>query len=115
MLLACITDRRKVLKLADIPDWTSDLTQDERNPPKYVNSFEIFWSQWDFLYSFQHVFKLPGNPGEIEKVEMDRSLVSRMVMSPQHAKAFLEVLRAQVEKFENKYGEIVVSEEGLTR
>lgn len=74
----------------------------------YVNGVQILASQWEFTLLFSQTSATPGaqQPGEELAVQVTRNLVGRFVMSPQHAKAFAEILRQNVQKYEEQHGEI---------
>jgi hypothetical protein len=74
----------------------------------YVNGVEILASQWDFTFLFSQVSATPRQlkPGEEVGVQVTKNLVGRFVMSPQHAKAFVEILRQNVQTYEDQHGEI---------
>ncbi len=67
----------------------------------YSNLAIITHSPAEFVIDFTRI--LPGVP--------KAKVFSRIIMTPQHAKLFLNALRDNVEKFEEKYGEIKISGE----
>jgi hypothetical protein len=73
---------------------------DERVPSIYSNSANVKFSNWDVSLDF----------GEIVGGSSDNKLVIaprvRIMMSLQHAKAFSEVLKTNLEVFEQRFGEI---------
>jgi Protein of unknown function (DUF3467) len=67
----------------------------------YANSARLNISLWDFKFSF----------GEVEEITPDVMRVSekvRVLMSPQHAKVFLQVFQQNLKRYEDKFGEIKV-------
>jgi hypothetical protein len=67
----------------------------------YANSARLNISLWDFKFSF----------GEVEEISSDTMKVSekvRVLMSPQHAKVFLQVFQQNLKRYEDKFGEIKV-------
>lgn len=58
------------------------------------------------------MFRIPAEP---DKPNMSRIAVSRLAMSPQHAKALWLIMGQQVANFEEKYGEIAVADESVTK
>jgi hypothetical protein len=73
--------------------------------PQYCNGVQVFTSSWDFNFEFYHVVPILGEQ-EGEPPTITRNVVQRTVMSPQHAKAFLEVLGQNVVAWEAQFGEI---------
>ena len=74
-------------------------------PSQYSNGAQIVISVWDFNFEFYHVVPIPSEQ-EGEPPTLSRSVVQRVVMSPQHAKAFSEILGQNVAAWEQQYGEI---------
>lgn len=74
------------------------------NPGRYCNNVQIIHSLWDFNFEFAQMAPIPR--GENEPPEVAHNLVERIVMSPQHAKAFLAVLAQNVEQWEEQFGEL---------
>ena len=65
----------------------------------YSNHVELNISNWDFKFRFGEILDQQGETIHItERV--------RVIMSPQHTKAFLLVLAQNVQKFEATFGEI---------
>lgn len=93
-------------------NWLDSSISEEFVPPSYVNRFEIVWANFDFLWSFHHVFKFPS---ELNRSELVKSEVSNLVMSPQLAKAISIILGDQIAKYESRFGTIEVDEESLKR
>ena len=76
------------------------------NPPSsfYANSVELRISNWDFRFRFGEIIddhQQDESGNVIERV--------RIIMSPQHTKAFLAVLTDNVRKYEATFGEIRVN------
>lgn len=63
---------------------------------EYSNTVNIKHTTFDFVFDFIQVF-----PPQAK-------LVARVVMSPQHTKAFLEALKENLAKYEAAYGKIVL-------
>lgn len=77
----------------------------------YVNGVEIVQSQWEFTLLFSQISGnpqppvQPGTESRTEpRVQLTKTLVGRFAMSPQHAKAFVEILRQRVQAYEDKFG-----------
>jgi hypothetical protein len=75
----------------------------------YSNHVNIHSSFFDFVFEF----------GEVERIEtyenqnvMDIEIKTRIVMSPQHAKAFLKVLNDNLKEYEKNFGEIKLPDGG---
>jgi hypothetical protein len=94
--------------MAQFASHRPEFSHNDFSAPTYANSLNIFWSQWDFLFQFHHNFIIM--PDESDPA-FARDAVSRVVISPQHAKALLNVMIEQVAKYEEKYGEIVLVSE----
>ena len=73
---------------------------------EYANFVVVTHSPAEFVMDFTRI--LPGVP--MAKVH------SRIIMAPQHAKAFLGALNENIKKFESKHGEINIPklEEGFS-
>lgn len=65
----------------------------------YANSVQIRWSAWDFFLAFG-IFQQP-TPTEVEI-----SHFQGIYLSPQQAKALLNLLRQNVKTYEETFGEI---------
>lgn len=72
----------------------------EKYAKMYSNSVNLVVTPWDFTFSFGEI-KQPGEKTVIE------NLVG-IVMSPQHAKAFANILISKVHEYEKSIGEIKV-------
>lgn len=72
---------------------------------EYSNFVVVTHSQAEFVMDFTRI--LPGLP--------KAKVHSRVIMAPQHAKAFLGALNENIKKFETKHGEILMPKknEGL--
>ena len=66
-------------------------------------------SQCDFTFDLTHVVPIAGSSSGAEAPKLSNFLVDRLVMSPQHAKAFLQVLTRNVAQWEKNWGLIEVS------
>jgi hypothetical protein len=68
----------------------------------YANQLELQITNWDFRFRFGEVSdQQEGITNVAEKV--------RVVMSPQHTKAFLNILTENVRKYESAFGEIRIT------
>jgi hypothetical protein len=65
---------------------------------KYSNLVLVAHSPSEFILDFTQVF--PGLP--------KAKVVSRLILSPQHAKGLLKALNENILKFENQFGEIAM-------
>ena len=65
---------------------------------EYANFANIIHSPSEFVIDFGRI--MPGRP--------EAKVASRVVMTPQHAKQFLEALSRNVSLYEQKYGTIVL-------
>jgi hypothetical protein len=76
----------------------------------YVNGVEILASQWEFTLLFSQISgslqpsQSAAEPGAAPDVQVTKTLVGRFAMSPQHAKALVEILRQRVEGYEAQFG-----------
>jgi len=69
---------------------------DKSSSGEYANFVVVTHSQAEFILDFTRI--LPG----LQKAKVH----SRIVMAPQHAKAFLGALNENIQKFESKHGQI---------
>ncbi len=65
--------------------------------PVYSNMVNLIHGPYDFTFNFLQVSPPTGK------------VVARIMMSPQHAKAFLNALADNIRKYENSHGEIKVA------
>jgi len=72
------------------------LTQPDVRKGAYSNLAIIHHAQNEFIIDF------------LLKIGAENQLVSRVILSPQHAKALLNALRENIKKFEDKFGNIRV-------
>jgi hypothetical protein len=66
----------------------------------YTNVAAIRHSREEFIFDFAFIF--PDGPAG--------KLVARLILSPPHAKRFLEALSSNVERYEASFGEIPPAE-----
>ncbi len=64
----------------------------------YSNLAIISHSPAEFIIDFTRIF--PGVP--------KAKVHSRIIMTPQHTKLFLNAMKENIQRFENQYGEIVI-------
>lgn len=79
----------------------------------YCNNVNILPSLWEFTFEFSQM--VPVGQGEDGNPLVSQEPVERLVMSPQHAKAFAEALAQSVNKWEQQFGQlpsVVPPEEG---
>ncbi len=62
----------------------------------YSNMFMMAWSPSEFIMDFGRL--MPGIP--------EAKIYSRIVTTPQHAKQFFNILKANIENYEKKHGTI---------
>jgi len=74
-------------------------------PLLYSNRVQIQLSSWDFNLEFAQLLIVP-NEQEGQPATVAVNAIQRIIMSPHHAKAFLEILRQNVEEWEKQFGEI---------
>lgn len=65
----------------------------------YSNAVHIVHSPFDFVFNFVQVSPPKGK------------LVAKVILSPQHAKSFVEALKENIAKYEAQYGLINISKE----
>lgn len=78
----------------------------------YVNRVEINSSIYDILISFYQASPVKDEIGKI--VGETKSSETNIVMSPQHAKVFMNILADQVSWYEENFGEIDVETKGTS-
>jgi hypothetical protein len=71
----------------------------------YCNNAQILTSSWDFNFEFSQLVPIPSER-EGEPPVVSKNAVQRIVMSPQHAKAFSNILKQNVEQWEQQFGEL---------
>ena len=76
-------------------------------PTLYSNNAQILLSTWDFTFEFSQL-ALTSSEQEGQPPQASTVGVQRVIMSPQHAKAFSEILRQNVAEWERQFGEIRV-------
>lgn len=91
-----------------VPNWSVQVPMGGGiGPVHYCNAAQILSTEWDVSFDFaQLVLALPQQSGEQPSVI--RNPLARIIMSPQHAKAFLNLLGQQVADYERQHGEIPV-------
>jgi hypothetical protein len=85
--------------MTTVATWSGFPGGDE--PSRYVNSASIATSQWDVAIDFQHSSQVPGS---FPQPQVEQRPVTRVVMSPMHAKAMAHFLDQAVSKWEETYG-----------
>jgi Protein of unknown function (DUF3467) len=85
----------------------------EQPTAQYANGVAIFYGPWDFTIAFYQGVPAP-NPDDPNTAVITHSQLQRIVMSPQHTKAVMYGLRANLEKWEAQFGTIDVPQEVLT-
>jgi|SRR5215211_9457852 len=74
-------------------------------PTQYSNNVQILLSSWDFTFVFsQLVLSAPEQENQQPSISMGTA--QRIIMSPQHAKAFLAILQQNIQQWEQQFGEI---------
>ncbi len=72
--------------------------------PRYANSVTIGMSQWDLTIGFGLAAPEPGSP--VPEMRLALTAVSRIVMSPTHAKVLAEMLTKTVGEWERRFGKL---------
>jgi len=79
----------------------NDIKEDEENERgQYTNVAAIRHTREEFIFDFAFIF--PDGP-------MGR-LLARLILSPAHAKRFMEALQANIRRYEENFGPIIPSE-----
>jgi hypothetical protein len=68
---------------------------------KYANLALVNHSENEFVLDF--AFLQPGAP--------QAKVISRLISSPRHTKRFLQALQKNIERYEERFGEITITEE----
>jgi hypothetical protein len=76
-----------------------EFVRSERFTTVYTNSANLEVTPWDFRLTFGELQRVPNKSPRVEQFVA-------VVMSPQHAKALLAILRNHVEEYEKQVGEI---------
>lgn len=81
-----------------------DNVEDIRPQEIYTNLVSITFSIYDFVFDFGLESPALGEEGK------ERFLLSRLRMSPEHAKSLKLVLESVISKYEGEFGEIKVNQ-----
>lgn len=73
-------------------------------PSPYCNNVNIFPSLWEFTFLFSQMVPL-GQRDDGSPI-LSQEPVEKLVMSPQHAKAFSEALANSVNQWEQQFGQL---------
>src|SRR4051794_25232060 len=79
-------------------------------PTTYCNSVQILISPYEFSFELGQLSPvigepMPDNPG-LSQATVVKTVIARLAMSPQHAKAFSKVLADNVSQYEAQFGEV---------
>lgn len=77
--------------------------------PIYINNVSINSTYFDFLFSFRVSSITEEGDGTVVNTEE----LLKVVMSPQHAKAFVQALDRQIKIYEGNFGELQVPKESV--
>jgi hypothetical protein len=73
---------------------------------RYSNGAQVFLSQWDLTIEFMQSVPVGQSSGEPPSVV--QTVVERVMMSPQHAKAFARLVQHHVDAYEKQWGELQI-------
>jgi hypothetical protein len=76
-------------------------------PTTYANNVQILPSSVDLTFVFSQLVLTPGEKST-DPPDVSQTLVQRLIMSPQHAKLFLQLLQQNITQWEQQFGEIEV-------
>jgi hypothetical protein len=96
------TDRRAEPSEPAVKERTYTSLESDSTPTYYSNNAQIATSVFDFRVIF----------GEIVKADEEEIVVrtrATVFLSPQHAKAFANVLSQKIRDYEQRYGEITLT------
>jgi hypothetical protein len=68
----------------------------------YANSSQGAFTAWDIQLAFGTVDRIDGEPVTIQRINI--------IFSPQHAKAALKIFEGAIRGYEERYGEVKVSD-----
>ena len=74
-------------------------------PTQYSNNVQILLSSWDFTLELSQLI-LGAPEQENQQPSISMGAAQRIIMSPQHAKAFSMILQQNVRQWEEQFGEI---------
>jgi hypothetical protein len=80
----------------------------------YCNDVTLSLSPWDVMIDFRQMFAA-GQAGVGESPPVAVRLIERIVMSPQHLKAFVQALNETIGTYEEQYGPIPDLRDTLNR
>jgi hypothetical protein len=87
--------------------WVTPSTTDGARR-RYCNGVDVLFTQFDFSLEFVELVPIAAQePGGSPTVS--RNFVERIVMSPQQAKVFLQLLAQNVDDYESRFGELPAS------
>ena len=98
-----------------IPLQNWPFAQQAGQPLSYCNGVGVAMSPWDFTMQFTLTSAAMASRHEVSGMEatptppelsVDQQVVARLVMSPQHAKAFHALLTGNIANYESQFGEI---------
>jgi len=85
-------------------------------PGTYCNAVQILFSPWEFNWELSQMApeatlettEPEGLPPQaaVTGVQIYKHVISRVVMSPQHAKAVLTIMQENIAKYEEQFGTI---------
>ena len=71
----------------------------------YCNDVLVNTSVWDFMFDFRQMYVMgQAQPGEAPPIGL--RVAARIIMTPQHAKAFASILAQTISSYEEAFGEI---------
>lgn len=79
----------------------------------YVNAARISSGLYDFQFVFSQQSISQNSGDNVATVTLQESV--KLMMSPQHAKVFLNMLQDQIQKYEANFGEIVLPDETFSK
>ena len=74
-------------------------------PSRYCNAVEIRVGAWELQFEFSQLTPVFTGQPPGEEVQLTKQVIERIVMSPQHAKAFQKILNENVSAYEKMFGE----------
>jgi hypothetical protein len=92
--------------MSEVPSSWAD-TAGATASARYVNGARIDFTQWDMTFDFLLITPAEVIPEEAgTEPDYSAERVSRIIMSPTHAKAFAARIREAVQGWEEHYGQL---------
>ena len=94
-------------EMPTLPQPPTGVGREQAGPAgRYCNHTFVSNSKFDFMFDFFQLIPRVGPPSEDGTTLAEARLIERIIMSPQHARAFLQVLTDNFQRWESTYGQL---------